>query len=173
MGKRSEFERKEADKYYTRDFKAVIPLLPFLPAGTRFVEPTAGAGHLIEHLERAGHECVGAFDILPESPRIMQADVLFFGFKLPACDKIITNPPWDREPLHDMIRAFTEHAETWLLFDADWAHTLQASPHGHFCRKIVSVGRVSWEDNGVSGKDNCCWYLFSKHGEGCQFHFRL
>lgn len=35
------------------------------------------------------------------------------------------------------------------------------------CEKIVSVGRVSWEGNGIKGKDNCAWYLFDAT-QGCQ-----
>lgn len=175
MGKYSDFDRIEADKYYTRDPKGVAPLLKFLPPKTKFCEPMAGAAHLINHLEGAGHECVGAFDILPEAPGITQADVLFFGFKLPPCDLIITNPIWEREPLHEAIRVFVEQADTWLLFDADWAHTIQASPFENICRKIVPCGRVNWIPGTTDGgKQNCCWYLFSKddsHGP-CRSYFR-
>ena len=35
-------------------------------------------------------------------------------------------------------------APTWLLFDADWAHTKQAAPYLRHCSHIVSVGRVHW-----------------------------
>lgn len=163
MGKRSDFERKEADKYYTRDPRPVQRLLPLLLPAVKFVEPCAGAGHMIDHLTRAGHECVGAFDILPERDDIQQGDVLFFGFPLPPCDMIITNPPWERDSLHDMIEKFRNHAPTWLLFDADWMHNIKAKPFLDYCAKIVAVGRVSWEDNGVSGMDNCCWYQFGKY----------
>ena len=62
-----------------------------------------------------------------------------------------------------MIEHFANLRPTWLLFDADWAHTLQARPYlERYCTDIVSVGRVSWEQNGTSGKDNCAWYKFTK-----------
>lgn len=171
MGKRSDFERKEKDKYYT-PYEAVTPLFPFLPMNTRFIEPCAGDGRLIRHLESAGHECAYACDISPDCDGIEERDVLFFDAPLPTCDIIITNPPWDREPLHAMIEIFTSHADTWLLFDADWMHTIQAKPYKHLCEAIVSIGRISWEGNGVSGMDNCCWYKFSKTAHRTQFYFR-
>ena len=48
---------------------AVLPLLPHLKPGTRFVEPCCGAGDLVQHLERAGHTCVASYD-LPIDARI-------------------------------------------------------------------------------------------------------
>ena len=78
-------------------------------------------------------------------------------------DFIITNPPWDRKLLHPMIEHFVSLKTTWLLFDADWMHTKQSRPFMSRCRKIISVGRVSWLGNGVSGFDNCAWYEFDKH----------
>jgi len=72
----------------------------------------------------------------------------------------ITNPPWDRKILHPMIEHFRMQAPTWLLFDADWQHTVQAAQFLKYCSRIVSVGRVSWMENGTQGKDNCCWYKF-------------
>lgn len=177
MGKRSDFAPKALQKYYT-PYEAVVPLFPHLPLYTKFIEPCAGDGRLVRHLERGDvFECVYACDISPDgSPEqnggIVQRDVLFFDSQLPACDMIITNPPWDRELLHPMIQRFVDHAPTWLLFDADWMHTAQARPYKHLCSDIVSIGRVSWEGNGVSGMDNCCWYKFDKGAYRTQFHFR-
>lgn len=159
MGKRSSFERKPRD-YYPTPYEAVVPLLPHLPSKSQFIEPCAGDGRLIGHLERNGHKCTYACDIEPQAEGIEQKDVLFFGAELPWSELIITNPPWERDVLHAMISKFIETAPTWLLFDADWMHTHQATQFRSYCEKVVSVGRVSWEDNGVSGKDNCCWYLF-------------
>lgn len=172
MGKRSDFEPKALQKYYT-PYEAVVPLLHHLPSFVRFIEPCAGDGRLVNHLHKNAHVCVYACDIAPEGGDIEQRDVLFFDGPLPPCDMIITNPPWDRELLHPMITRFVEHAPTWLLFDADWIHTIQAKPFKRLCSDIVSVGRISWEGNGVSGMDNCCWYLFKKDAQHTRFHFRL
>jgi hypothetical protein len=63
--------------------------------------------------------------------------------------------------LHQLIIHLSSLAPTWLLFDADWAHTKQAVPYLERCRKIVSVGRVKWiPDSKMTGKDNCAFYLF-------------
>ena len=159
MGKRSNFDREKRD-FYPTPYEAIIPLLPHLMAGMTFIEPCAGDGRLIQHLERNGLRCVYACDIEPQAVGIEQKDVLFFEPEFPSADLIITNPPWEREPLHKMIQLFKRNRPTWLLFDADWMHTLQAFNCLKFCQKIVSVGRVSWAGNGVSGMDNCCWYYF-------------
>jgi len=157
----SDFERKELDKYYT-PYEAVIPLLPHLPRCTEFIEPCAGDGRLIRHLESAGHRCLYACDIKPEGEGIEQRDVLFFDAPLPPCRMVISNTPWNRKVLHPMIDLFRNHADSWLLFDAGWMFTAQAKPYLTFCNKIVTVGRISWEGNGISGTEDCAWYLFTK-----------
>lgn len=179
MGKRTNFERNPRD-YYPTPYRAVLPLFKHLPCGSSFVEPCAGDGRLVDHLESHGNICTYACDIEPQKDRcfggrkIQKEDVLFFGWKCPPADFIITNPPWERNmdgtgPLHEMINIFRVQAPTWLLFDSDWMFTGQANPFLKYCRKIVTVGRVSWMENGVSGMDNCCWYLFQK--EECETIF--
>ena len=59
-----------------------------------------------------------------------------------------------------MIDHFRKIRPTWLLFDADWMHTKQASPYLFNVEKIISVGRIKWFGN-TTGKDNCAWYLFT------------
>jgi hypothetical protein len=114
-------------------------------------------------LTAEGHECVSAFDINPRRDDIRQHDASFMSLddvKDATC--IITNPPWDRPVLHQIIeRCLLLQMPAWLLFDADWMHTRQAAPYLPHCRKIVSVGRVKWiEGSDMAGKDNCCWYMF-------------
>lgn len=163
MGKRSNFERKPHD-FYPTPYEAVLPLLPHLSRST-FIEPCAGDGRLIAHLEKHGHKCAYACDIEPQADGIEKRDVLFFGWHCPSADFIITNPPWERDSLHRMIFMFKQERPTWLLFDADWMHTTQAAPFLKSCSKIISIGRISWEGNGVSGMDNCCWYLFQDEND--------
>lgn len=160
MGKRSNFERVERD-YYPTPYEAVVPLLEHLPPETRFMEPCAGNGILVEHLEFHGHTCVRASDIEPRENWIKTEDV--FDVKaMPNAQCFITNPPWDRSILHPLIDHLSIQAPTWLLFDADWMHTKQAAPYMDRCEAIVSVGRVKWiEGSKMTGKDNCCWYLFT------------
>lgn len=160
MGKRSSFGRIERD-FYPTPYEAVVPLLPLLATHTRFAEPCAGNGALINHLQRAGHACVEASDIEPHADGIIARS--FFDIEETSADCFITNPPWERWLLHSAIEQLSSIAPTWLLFDADWMHTRQSAPFMPFCRKIVSVGRVKWiPDSKMTGKDNCAWYLFDR-----------
>lgn len=162
MGKRSNKKRNPRD-YYPTPLHAVEPLFKHLPKKVKFAEPCAGDGRLIKHLKSQGHRCVFASDIKPLKSRIYKRDILTSKKSLPRCDMIITNSPWKREILHAMIEKFTDHADTWLLIDADWAYTKQARPYKKLCKKIVVVGRVKWIEKSKSvGKDNCAWYFFSK-----------
>ncbi len=175
MGKRSDFERNRLDLYPT-PMAAVNPLLPFMMPGDTFCEPCAGAGDLVRHLEAAGLRCVSAFDVEPRHDSIRRHDASWITKDdLNGAKYIITNPPWDRTPLHQIIERCSAIAPTWLLFDADWMHTKQAANHLLYCWTIVSVGRVKWiADSDMAGKDNCCWYLFKDTIplEGTVFHGR-
>jgi hypothetical protein len=161
MGKRSDFERKRLD-FYPTPYAALKPLLRHLPPRVDFAEPCGGNGRLIDMLEAEGHKCVAAFDVEPRRDDIKLGDASFMTqADIGTAQMIITNPPWDRTPLHQIIQRGMALAPTWLLFDADWMHTRQATPYLPYCRRIVSVGRVKWiEDSDTAGKDNCCWYMF-------------
>jgi len=164
MGKRSSFERIPRD-FYPTPYEAVIPLLRHLPPQSRFCEPCAGDGRLIDHLTSVGHVCAAAWDIEPQRADITEKDAL--EWVIGNIDFFITNPPWSREILHKLIEHLSVEHPTWLLFDADWMHTRQSAPFMQLLRKIVSVGRVKWiPDSKMTGKDNCCWYLFDANSEG-------
>lgn len=174
MAKRSNFQRRASDKYLT-PFAATVPLAPFLTPGHRFIEPCAGDGRLVRHIESHGLTCVGAFDTEPDSLLVRRGDAL--RDPLPECDVVVTNPPWRRDLLHQMIDRFMRHAPTWLLFDADWPHTSQRGEVQRLlrhCSHMVSVGRVRWiEGSKMSGKDNCMFYRFDiNHTEGPRFYAR-
>ncbi|MET4240773.1 hypothetical protein [Bradyrhizobium sp. RT10b] len=91
-----------------------------------------------------------------------------------AADVIITNPPWSRDLMHRLIAHFQSIRPTWLLLDADWAHTKQAAPYLPSCSDIVAIGRVKWiEGSKHTGKDNCAWHKFDiRHKGGPVFHWR-
>lgn len=164
MGKRSEFARRPMDDYPTIDPRAVDVLAPFLGKVRTYAEPCAGDGRLVEHLSRLGLHCAYAGDIVDGLDALA---ITWFG----DVDAIITNPPWTRAILHEMIVHFQKIAPTWLLFDADWAHTKQCGPYMDRCSHIVSVGRLKWiEGTKQTGKDNCAWYRFDRwHGGGPRF----
>lgn len=163
MGKRSNFKRVDKDYYPTIDVRAWEALKPNLPYYFKYAEPCYGGGHLSRMI--GVDKCVYSGDV--------ETGQCAFDLKLGdiACaDYIITNPPWSRNILHPMIDHFRKLKPTWLLFDADWAHTKQSSEYMNYCKKIVSVGRLIWiEGTKTSGKDNCAWYLFDK--EECKTEF--
>lgn len=179
MGKRSDFVKRARD-FYPTPIEAVEPLIRFLPEYFSFIEPCAGDGRLVKHMfDLMGDdvECHGAYDIeLPSDDDGIDLPIQYpvtvkDAFDLNMSDVtnveyIITNPPWSRDKksgylLHRMIEHFAELRPTWLLFDADWMHTKQATPYiEKYLLSVASVGRVSWEQNGTSGKDNVAWYLF-------------
>jgi hypothetical protein len=168
-------ERRKHDAYLT-PYHGAVPLLAHLEPKTHFLEPCAGDGRLIGYLQEHGHICEGAWDIAPQDQCIRELDALYLVTGLPRAKvKFITNPPWTRALLHPLIVHLAGQHDTWLLFDADWAHTVQAAPYLPFCERIVSAGRIRWleddpADRGFSPKDNCAWYLFTdKRGPGPVF----
>lgn len=167
MGKRSNFERRERD-FYPTPKEAVGPLIR-VQDPTLFVEPCAGDGALVKHLEDAGFKCREAFDIEPKHSKINKADA--FSLNIPEV-MFITNPPWDRKILHPLIEHLSDQGPTWLLFDADWIHTQQSRPYLQRLRKIVSVGRLKWiPESTMTGKDNCAWYLFDHPSTDSKIEF--
>lgn len=174
MGKRSDFERRPQDKYFTPE-DAVRRLARYLKP-CRFAEPCAGDGTLIRLLEARGFECDWRSDIAPDALDIAEADALTLtAGDVFWADSIITNPPWRRDLLHPMIEHFMRLKPTWLLFDADWVHTRQSADLIKHCARIISVGRLKWIPGSKGmGKDNCAWYLFeADHKDGPKLTGRL
>jgi hypothetical protein len=166
MGKRSNFERREAD-FYPTPRAAVVPLIPYLRGIRTFAEPCAGDGALVQHLESFDLRCVYAGDIRTGQDAL---ELHHYG----QIDAIITNPPWSRDLMHRLLAHFQNIRPTWLLLDADWARTKQATPFMPSCSDIVAAGRQKWiEGSQHSGKDNCVWCRFDiRHKAGPVFHGR-
>jgi hypothetical protein len=161
IGKRSDFERKPRD-FYPTPAAAVAPLIPHLPqAWFAYHEPCAGDYALVKHIAAlAPHAlCLEAGDVEPQHAAVIKRDAM--DARMCHGEMFITNPPWDRKVLHPLIAHLSSIAPTWLLIDADWMHTIQAGPYLKHCVRIVSIGRVKWiEGSKMTGKENCCWYLF-------------
>jgi hypothetical protein len=166
MGKRSNFERREAD-FYPTPRAAVLPLIPYLRGIRSFAEPCCGDGALVRHLESFGLRCVYSGDIRSGQ------DALAVGL-YGAADAIITNPPYTRAVMHRLIEHFQRISPTWLLLDSDWASTRQAAPFLPCCSDIVAIGRVKWiEGSQHTGKENHGWFRFdARHSSGPVFHGR-
>lgn len=157
VGKRSDFVRRPNDAYDTWDTRVVYPLFAQM-RGFEFVEPCAGNGTLIDLLERFGARCVQAFDIKPRRYDVEHGDARTARIAGP---RVISNPPWTRSILHQIIANLAPQLETWLLFDAAWCFTRQAAPYLRHCHKIVVVGRLRWiEGSPHDAQDDCAWYLF-------------
>ena len=170
MGKRSDFLRRERD-WYPTPYEAVAPLLPHLEPGATFDEPCAGDGALVDHLIKGGLNPAFISDIAPQAGGMVEYDV----FKRPFCTghMFITNPPWGWKILNPLITHLSSLAPTWLLLNADLMHNKRMGQHMKKCVKVVSVGRVSWMQNGKKGFENCAWYLFDEtHMGPTEFHGR-
>ena len=162
MGKRSDFKRLARDAYDTPR-EAVLPLLPHLEPGTNFVEPCAGRGELVRHLEDAGHFCRVAYDIEPRADTVLRRDMQLLTMQdMLHAGWVITNPPWKRPLLHALIERLRNlKVNAWLLFDANWVFTAQAVPFLPYCEMVVTIGRVIWiPGTSMTGKDDCAWFLF-------------
>jgi hypothetical protein len=164
MGKRSSFERREADFYPTPRL-AVVPLIPYLHGIRAFAEPCAGDGALVGHLESFGLRCIDAGDIRTGQDALARDH---YG----AADAIITNPPYTRELMHRLIEHFQRIAPAWLLIDYDWSATKQAAEYLAHCSDIVILPRLKWfEGSKDTGKDNHAWYRFDcRHRGGPVLH---
>jgi hypothetical protein len=161
MGKRSDFERREAD-FYPTPAKAVLPLIPFLRGGgvKVFAEPCCGDGDLVRHLEAHGLRCTYAGDIRTGQDALA---IDTYG----DIDAIVTNPPFTRPVMHALIAHFERIAPTWLLMESDWVSTLQAVPFLPHCSDIVTIGRVKWfPESKHASKDNFAWFRFDARHKG-------
>ena len=135
-----------------------------------YAEPCAGNGDLIESMKWHGHECVYACDIKPGRKWIEKRDARELNRtwrRRSRANMFVTNPPWSRELLHELIEHLSSILPTWLLLDADWMHTKQATEYLDRCLHIVSAGRVRWIKKTTDvGVDNTAWYLFDQRHTG-------
>ena len=161
-------KRNPRDYYPTIDPRAVAPLVAHL-GPVDYIEPCAGAGHLIDLLSPHGLICLSAYDIEPQGGLgIVKRDALTLT-RQESTDPLpyITNPPWDRRILHPLIEHLAQLGPTWLLFDAAWKETKQAARFGPWCHTIISVGRLQWiEGSNAQSTDECSWYGFDARHDG-------
>lgn len=171
LGKRSDFERHDRD-FYATPLGPVLKLAPFVAyqgRPFRYVEPCAGEGDLIRHLDAIGGKCTWRSD-LPVDARTIDE------FWCTGADWIITNPPWPRPGnaslTLEIIMRCMKLRPTWVLLSADFAHNAYFGDIEIHCRRIVSVGRVKWiAGTDTAGKDNAAWYQFSQwHTVGPRYH---
>lgn len=179
MGKREEVKkpRLSRDWYPTRDPAAVAALTPhlwpYVDAQTRYIEPCAGDGSLIDLLSSSGLPvaCVAAYDIEPQAAYITQKSCLFLTKKdCEGADMFITNPPYQWDMLQPILEHLPRLLPTWLLLPADSMHNKRMSQYIDVCSDIQSVGRLWWFENEdgkkVKGVDNFAFYKFDHNHNG-------
>lgn len=157
------FSNHIARDHCTTPSAAVDPLLPFLTRGDGFIDPCAGKEMLVQYLVKHGIECIRASDIEP-TDRFMPRDDARFTDQFGADNEyFIAHPPWTPDILDRIIWNLSSQFPTWLLLDAGWMHTQQATRFRRRLRMVVSVGPVEWDiGSGLTLRDNCAWYLFSQ-----------
>lgn len=194
--------RKKNDFYPTIDARAIPPLLAQLPPGTVYAEPCAGSGDLMRLLADAGLQCSWGLEMEPQGdfPQniwpVGRGNALTLG-EADVADAtcFITNPPWTRDVLHQLIWHLSALRPTWLLFDASWCFTKQARKFERICTDVVSVGRLKWfpppgrllrnpeeseaayserckKNRSHDPPDDCAWYRFDARAPyPTRFHF--
>jgi hypothetical protein len=160
----AKFDRIENDFYRTFDPRA-HKVLADVQEPVNYAEPCYGYGDLVFGLFDYEFRCSFKSDITNRGyEAILEKDALTLTAEdVKDCEYIITNPPWQRKILHQMIVHFSSLKPTWLLFEGDWAHTKQAIPYlDGLCTDIASVGRMKWiPGTNVAGKKDIAWYRFS------------
>ena len=172
-------ERKRSDFYPTIDRRAIPALLAAAakagdlnPDGllTSYAEPCAGAADLINLLAIHAPALLCAFglELDPHDEGLRNRWPIARGNALTLTERdlagvhlFITNPPWRRPLLHQLIRHLASLRPTWLLFDASWAFTKQAAPFQRILTDVAAVGRLKWfEGSRHDPPDDCAWYRF-------------
>jgi hypothetical protein len=184
MGKREDIKKPKSprDFYATIDPDAVKPLIPFVK-GKTYAEPCAGNGDLIQMLHNEGVVCVYASDI--EYSLFLQTNG-YWGdaTKTPLSfydesDVIITNPPFSKALLLPIMDHLMQSGiPLWLLLPADIIQNKYMAPYMKKCKTILSVGRLCWFPNEVTGKmvkgvDNFVWLEFVNYDTSTVFHGRM
>ena len=169
MGKRSNFPRRERD-FYPTPGKAVPSLIPWLKHERirAFAEPCCGDGDLARCLEASGLVCVYSGDIATGQDALALDD---YG----EIDAIVTNSPFAKPLMHELIAHFQKIAPTWLLLEWDWSANEHARPFLRSCTDMVPIGRLKWVPNSPynNGKQNYGWYRFrAGHTSGPVLHPR-
>ena len=162
MGKYSGFERIKNDYYVTPE-RGMLPLIHEIPFGASYYDPCYGSGAIPIHLNKLRPDMVlkGFSDLLPIDGNCREIDAK--EIKANGFDYFITNPPWKREILHDIILNLAAQKPTWLLFDSDWSGTGNAVQFRDWCRKVIFTPRLRWfPDSQHTAKTNSAWYLFDK-----------
>ena len=177
----AKYERHARDFYATPE-EPILKLIPHLE-DIPFAEPMCGDGAIVRVLESKGYKARFLADLEPQGEMIGRAckkDVLdTTANDYVECSEVISNPPWPHprqggNPTVEIINHLIniQNGPVWFLLSADFMHNKYFNELAPYCRQAVSVGRVSWMNNGKSGYDNAVWYKFSFERSVCRARFR-
>tara|TARA_R110000764_G_scaffold164543_4_gene251595 strand:- start:397 stop:945 length:549 start_codon:yes stop_codon:yes gene_type:complete len=182
MGKREAVKKPKSprDFYATVDPDAVKPLIAFLGDTLSYAEPCAGNGDLIDQLSSFGLQCDHASDIVSDRYQEYDASTIpYANLYISGADCIITNPPFSKDLLLPiMYHLMHSGLPLWLLLPADIMHNKYMTPYMSQCETVVSVGRLCWFPDEVTGKmvkgvDNYQWMEFVSYETPTTFHGRM
>lgn len=159
--------KTNASNFWPTPLEAVVPLLEPLrqdvvAAKSRFIEPCAGDGALVDALVFHNFACAAAFDTAPRRSDIRHGDAANVDWSTvnPAIPAV-TNPPWARHLLEPILAAVIGTRVVWLLLPLDYATNLWTNLYMRHVNCLVPLGRVSWLGNGQGGMENSAWFRFS------------
>ncbi|TPI51713.1 MULTISPECIES: hypothetical protein [unclassified Mesorhizobium] len=162
MGKRSDFPRIAKDLYST-PATALPPLLVHLPAGVRYLEPTAGNGALVRGLAEHGHICQLAIDLDPGDLNIVRRDALSLSSAdVVGIDMIIGNLPWSWSSFQPLLQhLLTLGLPIWILRDCQWLFNLRSKALIDRCAFVQPTRRLRWiPGTRDTAKDDTAWFSF-------------
>lgn len=163
MSKRTQTDSKDTNprEFWPTPLAAAKPLGEFLPKGTKFIEPCAGAGDLIEHLEGFGHECVEASDSDPQFANPPFVELRDARLTAVGYAEVITNPPFSQPLLKPLMEYWVGRTSMWLLLPSDMLINKWFNQYAVYVDQIIPIGRVSWLGNGQGGYENFVWAHFT------------
>lgn len=162
----SGYDLKENEKYETPPWvsQAVFRHIPV--AGLDVWEPAAGNHKIADECRKYGARVYTSDIATYDREHDFVAD--FFTVQEKPADMIFTNPPYG--PQNRTAARFARHAlelcDGWVIlvltakFDSgSTRHDLfRDNPRWH--AKIVLTNRISWEDNGKTGTEDHCVYIW-------------
>ncbi len=155
--------------YYPTPPEAVTALAPFLEPSTRFVEPCAGGGHLIRHLEALGHVCTLAIDLDPKHPSVSKGDALdLTRDQLGDAVMFATNLPFsDWKVFERLLWHLISIAPTWTLQPHAYLCNEQCGPLLNHAVEIVPTARLRlFEGTSMNWKRDTTWALYDLNHTG-------
>ena len=142
-------------------------LIPHLAGIETFAEPCGSSeGAIVRGLTAAGLRCVYCGDIRHGQDALARDHYN-------NADAIITNVPYTRGDMHELIEHFLHVGpQSYLIIDHAWSASQWSGPFLQHCSDIVPVKRITWfEGTAYSEKRSHAWHRFDiRHLGGPHLH---